>query len=358
MPSSERGITGRIRQLGNSAVPTGAERTGHADRQPATHEPVYLAHSDRMVLLDRSDARYQVQRLMIDVLQRVNAAAYFDVGVDDVVRRVLVPRLGRVLKLDPTADEHELRVHFEGSAARLKTRTETDDERRHTTLLNESRLRGTLLEVTFDPDSNDIIDVQRSAEAAPVPAPPSVTVGVKAIEQLPVTTPDKAAHAFAQLAERSCDPSQPAAGCIPFQFVGDGCWMRAHQMCGFLSTQGIAAGKVWIYGDLHIATRFTSSCAQDWNFHAAAFVRTTGDRVLVYDPSLFISPVSVDEWMLEMNDSRAEIEFSAAPIYVMAERGNARLEMTGEFARERASFVLELMNLDAAGPLPFAHCPV
>ena len=199
--------------------------------------------------------------------------------------------------------------------------------------------------------------MQPTGEARPA-APPSVTIGVEAIGQLPATKPEKAASVFAQLAGRSCDPAQPAAGCIPFLFVGDGCWMRAHQMCGFLGTQGVASGKVWIYGNLHVATRFTSNCAQDWNFHVAAFVRTTDDRVLVYDPALFRSPASVDDWMLTMNDSRATVEFSAAPIYVMAERGNARLELSGEFARERASFVVELIRLEESGPLPFAHCPV
>jgi hypothetical protein len=357
MASGDRGVAGRIREFA-----TGLETAG-VDLHPGApgHEPylrVYLANVDRPVLLNRAADDYQIQRLMVDVLHRVKAPVYFDVDQRDVVKRVLIPRVGRVVKLSKPVGGREWRVYFEGSAARLKVATESDAQRQLAAVLEESHVTGRQVELTFDPDSNQIINVQRSAEAAPAAAPSSVTIGVKAIEQLPATTPAKAAQAFEKLAERSCEPGQPAAGCIPFKFVGDGCWVRAHQMCGLLHTHGVASGKVWIYGDLHIDTRFTSSCAQEWNFHVAAFVRTTEDQVLVYDPSLAAAPLSVDDWMMLMNDTSAQTEFSAAPIYVMAERGNARLELSGEFARERASFVVELLKLNASGPLPFSHCPL
>jgi hypothetical protein len=358
MPAGDRGVSGRILQIDSSVSLFSTDQTAHVHSTPSAFQRVTIDNPDEpMVLLDRSAADYDLHRLIVDVLQRVKATVYFEVGGDNVVKRVLMPRYGRVVKLT-RADQREWRVNFEGSAVRLKARTENREQRRRAGLLEESFDRGSRIEVTFDPDSNQIIDVRRSAESAPGPAPASVVIGIKAVEQLLPTTPGKAADVFAQLAQRSCDPEQPAAGCIPFQFVGDGCWMRAHQMCGFLGAQGIAAGKIWIYGDLHIQTRFTKTCDQDWNFHVAAFTRTTDGRVLVHDPSICRNAVSVDDWLLTMNDPHAEIEFSAAPIYVMAERGNGRLEMSGEFARERASFVLELLKLRATGPLPFDHCPV
>jgi hypothetical protein len=59
------------------------------------------------------------------------------------------------------------------------------------------------------------------------------------------------------MAATTCNPLTIPPPCIPFMFPDDGCWGRAHEMCRLMIAVGEQPNKIWIQGNLNVATRTT-----------------------------------------------------------------------------------------------------
>lgn len=90
--------------------------------------------------------------------------------------------------------------------------------------------------------------------------------------------------------------------CIPFQYVVDGCYARAHKMRQImLSNYNVSCEKVFSYEDV---TGFLAvdagDCCVYWWYHVAPLVTVKniggGYTKYVVDPSMFDGPVTIDTW--------------------------------------------------------------
>jgi hypothetical protein len=87
---------------------------------------------------------------------------------------------------------------------------------------------------------------------------------------------------------------------IPCNYIGDGCYARAHKVKQVLEENKVGCYKIFIYGDLSASN---GTCCTEWRYHVAVLV-TYFDHTdffnflkeKVFDPSLFDHPVSIEEW--------------------------------------------------------------
>lgn len=94
---------------------------------------------------------------------------------------------------------------------------------------------------------------------------------------------------------------------IPFKYPIDGCYARAHEMARMAETEKVLMGKIFAEGSLQVKTDFQKYPIVQWGWHVApiAYVKKTNGQteLMVFDPSLFTRPISVDEWKQKMMDT-------------------------------------------------------
>jgi hypothetical protein len=133
----------------------------------------------------------------------------------------------------------------------------------------------------------------------------------------------QAQHVFDDLAARSCAPLTASAPCIPFLFPWDGCWGRAHEMCRLMRADGLRPCKVWITGGLRVDTANSNTCYVQWGWHVAPVLCVRGSgkwswlrvRSMVFDPSLFSTPVTQAQWKGVQGDPAATLTESSWTIF-------------------------------------------
>ncbi|MEZ5012789.1 MAG: protein-glutamine glutaminase family protein [Chitinophagales bacterium] len=89
--------------------------------------------------------------------------------------------------------------------------------------------------------------------------------------------------------------------CIPFQYVVDGCYARAHKMRQIMIDQfGYSCEKVFSYeGPSGYLAVDAGDCCVYWWYHVAPLVTVQmphGIKKFVVDPSMFDEPVSIETW--------------------------------------------------------------
>jgi len=110
---------------------------------------------------------------------------------------------------------------------------------------------------------------------------------------------------------------------IPFDFLFDCCYARAHEMCRLMALDDIASRKIWNFGrgffndkaTLHV---FSPVGEFSWSYHVAPIVRVrnNGDVFnLVMDPGISDRALTIGEWLDRQNDDAATRRFTAAGIY-------------------------------------------
>ena len=125
----------------------------------------------------------------------------------------------------------------------------------------------------------------------------------------------KAKQIFDFCAQLSCHLPGPYSvnPCIPFQYVRDGCYARAHQMRRIITTRyGYCCEKVFSFGYLgndQLAVRADKwgGCCVRWWYHVAPLVRVKFRikrfpkinlvLAMVIDPSMFDKPVLLSTWL-------------------------------------------------------------
>ncbi|HWU44995.1 MAG TPA: protein-glutamine glutaminase family protein [Bdellovibrio sp.] len=90
---------------------------------------------------------------------------------------------------------------------------------------------------------------------------------------------------------------------IPFDYPVEGCYSRATAMVRIAESQHIEMGKVFIQGELSVKTKSLNFGTVDWTYHVAPVLYVkdgASTKLMVFDPSLFDKPVTVDLWKNEM----------------------------------------------------------
>jgi hypothetical protein len=95
--------------------------------------------------------------------------------------------------------------------------------------------------------------------------------------------------------------------CIPFQFVADGCYARAHKTRQIIeSYYGYSSYKVFNYacnGASTLSVKSTlwgNNCCVNWWYHVASYVKVQVGIFQYYyviDPAMFSGPVSISTWV-------------------------------------------------------------
>lgn len=118
-------------------------------------------------------------------------------------------------------------------------------------------------------------------------------------------TLQRAREMFDLVNARLCCPGSATAPCIPFLYPDDGCWGRAHEMCRLMIAAGEQPQKIWISGNLTVATKNHPDCAVYWGWHVAPTLLVAtgaGNQTYVIDPSLFDEPVPQATWVSVQGD--------------------------------------------------------
>ena len=118
-------------------------------------------------------------------------------------------------------------------------------------------------------------------------------------------------------AAQSCAlPGPPTVSpCIPFQYVIDGCYARAHQMRKIIENRfGYCCEKVFSFalGDDRLAVRADKwgGCCVTWWYHVAPLVRVrikilsvSVEVAMVIDPGMFNKPVLLTTWLMAQENA-------------------------------------------------------
>ncbi len=125
----------------------------------------------------------------------------------------------------------------------------------------------------------------------------------------------KAKQIFDFCADQSCHLPGPydISHCIPFQYVRDGCYARAHKMRWIITSRyRYCCEKVFSFanlGDDRLAVRANKwgGCCVTWWYHVAPLIRVrvklkklgnfTATLAMVIDPSMFDKPVLLSSWL-------------------------------------------------------------
>jgi hypothetical protein len=118
----------------------------------------------------------------------------------------------------------------------------------------------------------------------------------------------KAKEIFDFCAQQTCSLGGPfsVTPCIPFQYVRDGCYARAHKMRWIITTKyRYCVDKVFSFAvngndTLAVQANKWGGCCVEWWYHVAPLVRVKlGPYVLllVIDPGMFDKPVLLTSWL-------------------------------------------------------------
>jgi hypothetical protein len=110
--------------------------------------------------------------------------------------------------------------------------------------------------------------------------------------------------------------------CIPFNYVINGCFARAHKMRYIIEERyGYCSEKVFSFGNLNVQAN--GGCCVNWWYHVAPLVRVSqgaGLRPLCYviDPGMFTQPVLLSTWLSAQgnttcNPNAASTSYSIQP---------------------------------------------
>lgn len=120
--------------------------------------------------------------------------------------------------------------------------------------------------------------------------------------------------------------------CIPFQYVVDGCYARAHKMRQIMiKGYNYDCEKVFSYEGSHGSLAVDAGdCCVQWWYHVAPLVTLQTDKgnvKLVIDPSLFDEPVPIKVWTSVQENRTCSAtadfgHFEVTPGYVYAPGGS------------------------------------
>jgi hypothetical protein len=198
------------------------------------------------------------------------------------VKAVLDPRRGTLQRIaDPSS-------------------TELDEFDRSTTLLEKPDRTVRVDVSSIDPTRFDVVDLHLKARTF-------------ALCKRIVPTYRKAKEIFDFCAQQSCHLPGPTTvtPCIPFQYVIDGCYARAHKMRKIITEEfRYCCEKVFSFAiddddELAVKAGKWGGCCVTWWYHVAPLIRVRTkilnlklELAMVIDPGMFDHPVLLSTWLM------------------------------------------------------------
>lgn len=150
---------------------------------------------------------------------------------------------------------------------------------------------------------------------------------------------------------------------IPFHYHGNGCWVRAHEMCRLIEESfdvnpDDVVGKVWMIPGRPFRLRSVNSptCSVEWRYHVAPLVNV--DHTLkVIDPVLAGGLTTVGEWIsLQGTPHQIALKYTSRSAYSLLSTTSKKFvgEKPGQSGKELKHFQGELIQqILSHGPLPY-----
>jgi hypothetical protein len=281
------------------------------------------------------------------------------------IERIRLPLLTQVIETKKVGNKR-VEVRFERSAGIFTADTSTAAGKENVKRLQAAVGSDKALVVTADDEEDVIIDVHEPDFVVPVDPPcPLGKSDQRIILATEVASLSSARQFFDSVLTEKCRLPRTTDSCLPIQFPDNFCWAIASSICKKLVARQIACGKVFLFGDLLLKTPHRFRCEQRWQFHVAAFVRTS--RSTATEDMLVIDPVVSPEGPLPLRDWQQRIEVSVTDrviadpkIYRMLGRDNGFCESPGD-TEEDLGLMRDQLRLRADGrrsPPPYAHCNV
>lgn len=226
---------------------------------------------EQIFALPETQARGEISRRLNEALEKKLP-----------VKALLDPRRGLVQRIEPLSEG------------------EIQEYKRNRTLLDrpEKTLRVNVADI--DPTRFNIVDV-------------SLKIPVFKLCTRIVPSYKKAKEIFDYCAQQSCHLPGPTVEtpCIPFQYVIDGCYARAHKMRKIITEKyGYCCEKVFSFAidnddDLAVQANKWGGCCVTWWYHVAPLVRVrikilsfSFTLAMVIDPGMFDKPVLLSSWLM------------------------------------------------------------
>jgi hypothetical protein len=231
---------------------------------------------EQIFALPETKARDEVSRRLYEALERKLP-----------VRALLDPRRGLVQKIDPLPEgeiEEFSRIHPPLDRPEKVMRVDVPE---------------------IDPTRFNVVDV-------------SLKVPVFKLCTKIVPSYKKAKEIFDYCAQQSCHlpGSTTESPCIPFQYVIDGCYARAHKMRKIITEKyGYCCEKVFSFAtdnddDLAVQANKWGGCCVTWWYHVAPLIRVrikilsfNFTLAMVIDPGMFDKPVLLSSWLMAQENA-------------------------------------------------------
>jgi hypothetical protein len=201
--------------------------------------------------------------------------------------------------------------------------------------------------LAIDPASNEILAAYEQ-EPLDIPEPPTSRFPIDPTA-LPSVSPSDVEAFFSSVRR------QPH---IPFQYLANGCWARAHEMTRLIEhhfdrNRLPVVAKIWNFGELVVKTDNSPSCTVDWSYHVAPLVRVDSE-LMVIDPALCERPVTVDDWRGVQSDLSRTPIFTSQQAYIFFEGERFVGETEGKTESDLRVFMGDLISqVLTKGPLPY-----
>lgn len=325
-----------------------------------------------VAVVDTATPQGRTWAQVLGSLRQRGEPAYVELDpVNRQITRLLLPHVVRVGTITPIADGVEVELMISHAKHFLRKTQPAFDKL--LAALKDAHAKGTRVAVTETPLDHEIFEVQPLPEGdvhsgagqaptapAPSPSPTGEANGPVALAVVPLA---QAQRLFDLMNARVCCPAGAASPCIPFDYPDDGCWGRAHEMYRLMGLEVVSADKVWIYGNLRVATSNNPRCEVRWGWHVAPTLQVDagGGRTDTYviDPSLFPGPVARATWAGVQGDPAATLVATAGAVFHRSFGGVVTMDPT--FAQSNAVLdryrnELRLRATGTNGPPPYLNC--
>jgi hypothetical protein len=349
---------------------------------------VAVLDDGRRVRLDPDNPRSRGFGEVLAQLERLQLPVYLETDpATEAVTRIEMPNVGRLRCLREV--EGGLEVELDSSHARFLLRRGEGDFEAFERTLREAEERREPVILTAG-RGQDILDIRFFKPGPDGPVPDFLPPGLRRPSILDLfrdflrwplwpwrwwywrcISPAYAQQVFDAMSATSCNPAGIAPPCIPFMYPRDGCWGRAHEMRRLMVDMGLWPGKIWIEGSLHTPTRNYIACFVNWGWHVAPTLcvrRRRGwwpwlwwwGQRMVFDPSLFTTPVTPAQWKSVQGDANAVLTYTEGARFWLWPGGYYPQTDPGYVytAQVLATYRTALQNqVNQDGPPPYANCP-
>jgi hypothetical protein len=175
---------------------------------------------------------------------------------------------------------------------------------------------------------------------------------------------------FAYCAKQSCHLPGPydISPCIPFQYVIDGCYARAHKMRWIITTEyGYCCEKVFSFANkapdkLAVKADKWGGCCVTWWYHVAPLVRMRIKfgklslvLAMVIDPGMFNKPVLLSTWLSAQKNTACHPNANVSMYSIQPGSAYTPADYTGTTFTTDPSYTAT--NATLTGYSSFVTCP-